>query len=181
MKVHGESNSLGSALWWNRVRTVDDFPKPGVRFYDLLPVFADPEAFAALVSGLAQLIAPLNPDLLAAPEARAFLLVGAVADRLRTGVLPLRKRGKIPPPTFGEGYQLEYGEAALEAVAEPVPGRKVVVLDDVLATGGTVEAAARLAERLGAQVAGYAFALEIAGLGGRRRLRGGPVVSLRQV
>lgn len=181
MTVHGESPSSDSALWWHRVRTIDDFPKPGVRFYDLLPVFADAKALEALVTGLAQVVAPLKPDLLAAPEARAFLLVGAVADRVKTGVLALRKPGKIPPPTFGEAYQLEYGEASLEAVAEPVPGLKVVILDDVLATGGTVDAAARLAERLGARIAGYVFALEIAALGGRQRLRGGPVVSLRQV
>jgi adenine phosphoribosyltransferase len=158
-------------------REVTDFPTAGVEFKDLTPLFADrgvTNALADVASGA---------DLIAGIDARGFLIGGAVATRLGTGVLAIRKGGKLPPPVRTEHYQLEYGAACLEIPAEGIElaGRSVVVVDDVLATGGTVAAAHRLLEQAGARVTTAAVVLELTALGGRDRVAPLPVHSLRRV
>jgi adenine phosphoribosyltransferase len=151
-------------------RQIADFPSPGIQFKDLTPVFADPHAFAAVTDELTG--AAAGADLVAGIDARGFLLGGAVAARLGTGVLALRKGGKLPPPVLSEQYQLEYGTASLELPADGLElgGRSVVLVDDVLATGGTLVAAHRLLEHAGARVTTAAVVIELAGLGGRDRI-----------
>lgn len=159
-------------------RKVPDFPKPGVQFKDLTPVFADREGLTAVVDALADIVA--GADLVAGVDARGFLVAAAVADRLRTGVLAIRKGGKLPPPVHTESYDLEYGSATLEVPADGIAlrGRDVVIVDDVLATGGTLAAAARLLDRTGARVTAAAVVLELAALGGRAAVAPLPVHSL---
>ena len=149
------------------IREVADFPTPGIAFKDLTPVFADAAGLAAVTDALAR--AAAGADLVAGIDARGFLLAGAVADRLGVGALAVRKGGKLPPPVLSERYQLEYGTAVLELPADglELAGRRVVILDDVLATGGTLAATQRLLCRAGAEVVAAAVVLELAGLGGR--------------
>jgi adenine phosphoribosyltransferase len=156
-------------------RQVADFPSPGIRFKDLTPVFADARGLAAITDELAEVAS--GADLIAGIDARGFLLGGALAARLGTGVLAIRKGGKLPPPVRTEEYQLEYGTASLELPADGIDlcGRSVVLVDDVLATGGTVAAAHRLLERAGAQVRIAAVVIELAGLGGRELVAPLPV------
>lgn len=158
-------------------RTVADFPVDGVQFADLSPVFADGPALARVVAALA---AAGPCDLVAGIDARGFLLGSGVALQLGVGVLPVRKAGKLPPPVHSESYALEYGEATLQVPAEGVElrGRRVLVVDDVLATGGTVAAAVALLRRCGAEVVGAAVVLEIPGLGGRELLGSLPLTCL---
>jgi adenine phosphoribosyltransferase len=162
-------------------REVTDFPTAGVEFKDLTPLFADRGGLAAVTDALADVAS--GADLIAGIDARGFLIGGAVATRLGTGVLAIRKGGKLPPPVRTEHYQLEYGAACLEIPAEGIElaGRSVVVVDDVLATGGTVAAAHRLLEQAGARVTTAAVVLELTALGGRDRVAPLPVHSLRRV
>jgi adenine phosphoribosyltransferase len=148
-------------------RQVADFPSAGIQFKDLTPLFADACGLAAVTDELADVAA--GADLVAGIDARGFLLGGALAARLGTGVLAIRKGGKLPPPVCTEDYQLEYGTATLELPADGIDltDRSVVIVDDVLATGGTLAAAHRLLERAGAQVRIAAVVIELAGLGGR--------------
>lgn len=153
------------------IREVSDFPEPGVLFRDLAPVLADATAFRAVVDAL---VVPVQRiDIVVGVEARGFLLGAAVAYALRTGVVGVRKPGKLPVVSHREAYTLEYGVASLE-LADGVlrPGQRVLVIDDVLATGGTVAAACALVERAGAAVSGIAVLLEIGSLRGRDRLGG---------
>lgn len=163
------------------VREVADFPTPGIAFKDLTPVFADAAGLAAITDALAAVAD--GADLVAGIDARGFLLAGAVADRLGVGALAVRKGGKLPPPVLSENYQLEYGRAVLEIPADGIElaGRRVVIVDDVLATGGTVAATLRLLQRAGAQVIAAGVALELAGLGGRAAVAPLPVHSLHVV
>ncbi|MFZ1161279.1 MAG: adenine phosphoribosyltransferase [Mycobacterium sp.] len=151
-------------------RQVADFPSAGVQFKDLTPVFADRRGLAAVTDALAEVAA--GADLIAGIDARGFLIGGAVAARLGTGVLAIRKGGKLPPPVRTEHYLLEYGTASLELPADGIElaGRSVVIVDDVLATGGTMVAAHRLLERAGARVTAAAVVIELAGLGGREHV-----------
>jgi adenine phosphoribosyltransferase len=148
-------------------RKVADFPKPGVQFKDLTPLFADATAMTAITGALAELAS--EADLVAGIEARGFLVAAAVADRLQTGVLAIRKAGKLPPPVHAERYDLEYGSATLEIPGDGLDlrGRDIMIIDDVLATGGTLAAAARLLERAGANVIAAAVVFELGGLRGR--------------
>lgn len=151
-------------------RLVADFPEPGIAFKDLTPVLADADGLAAIVTALAECCR--GADLIAGVDARGFLLGGAIARELGVGVVAVRKGGKLPPPVFGVDYQLEYGSARLEVPADGVglTGRRVAVVDDVLATGGTLIAAARVLQQAGATVSDLAVIMELAELDGRLRL-----------
>lgn len=161
-----------------RMLSVENFPTPGILFRDLTPVFAHGESFRKVVDGL---IAPFvgKFDAVAGLEARGFLLAAAAAIDAGVGVLPIRKGGKLPGDVLGETYQLEYGTATLEVNPSSLPaGAKVLVLDDVLATGGTINASVSLIERAGWQVAGIAVVLELEALAGRERLANRDIHSL---
>lgn len=169
------------ALIASLTREVADFPTAGVEFKDLTPLFADRQAFSAVIDALADVAS--GADLIAGIDARGFVIGGALAARLGTGMLAIRKGGKLPPPVRAESYDLEYGTARLEIPAEGVElaGRRVVIVDDVLATGGTVAAAHRLLEHAGAVVSAVAVVLELRSLGGRNAVAPLPVHSLRIV
>jgi len=159
------------------VRDVPDYPQAGVVFKDITPLLADGKAFAAVVDALAVTHGPV--DRVAGIEARGFILAAPVANRLGVGFVPIRKRGKLPGATFAEDYDLEYGTATIEVLTDAfVPGERVLVIDDVLATGGTARATADLVQRAGARVAGLAVLLELSFLNGRARLAGFPVSAL---
>ena len=162
-------------------RDVPDFPEPGIQFKDLTPLLADPDGLAAVTEALAEFAS--GAELVAGIDARGFLLGAAVATRLGTGVLAVRKGGKLPPPVRSQTYSLEYGTATLEIPAEGVDlsGRNVVIIDDVLATGGTVAATARLLDDAGAAVTGAAVVLELAALRGREAVAPLPVNSLHTI
>lgn len=159
-------------------REVPDFPMPGVKFMDVTPVFADAAGLAAVTGALAEVAA--GADVIAGVDARGFLVAGAVADRLGVGALAVRKGGRLPPPVHSETYRLEYGTAVLEIPAAGIAlaGRRVVIVDDVLATGGTVAAVFRLLQRAGATVTAAAVVLELSALGGRSAVAPLPVHSL---
>ncbi|AQA05765.1 adenine phosphoribosyltransferase [Mycobacterium sp. MS1601] len=162
-------------------REVPNFPEPGIQFKDLTPVLADRDGLAAVTDALAEIAE--GADLVAGIDARGFLLGAAVATKLRTGVLAIRKGGKLPPPVHRQEYTLEYGSAVLEIPAEGIElaGRKIVLLDDVLATGGTMMAAHRLLVQSGAVVTVAAVVLELEALGGRSKVSPLPVTSLHVV
>ncbi|OMH23001.1 adenine phosphoribosyltransferase [Tersicoccus phoenicis] len=158
--------------------TVEDFPEPGIHFKDLTPVFADGRALRAVVDALVEPFAG-SFDAVAGVEARGFLLAAAAAYASGTGVVTVRKAGKLPRQTYSAEFELEYGTATLELHTDDLPpGSRVLVLDDVLATGGTLSAAAELFGRAGITVAGFGVVLELTELRGRRRLGGHRVRSL---
>lgn len=160
------------------LRTVPDFPEPGVQFRDIMPLLADAAAFAEVVGALAS-DAPGHVDLVAGMEARGFLLAAPVATALGAGVVPVRKAGKLPGPVASATYALEYGTATVEVQPFTVPaGARVLVIDDVLATGGTAAATVDLLERCGAEVVGLSFLVELEALRGRDLLPGRPVDAL---
>lgn len=170
------ATSLTDAL--SLVREIPDFPEPGVLFRDLGPVFADQSAFRALVDGLAGTVAE-SADVLVAIEARGFLLGAAVGYAAGLGIVPVRKPGKTPLVAERVEYQLEYGSATLELPAGLLTaGQRVVIVDDVLATGGTVAASAQLVEAAGATVVGVSVVMELAALNGRKRLPDYPLAAL---
>ncbi|SHG65211.1 adenine phosphoribosyltransferase [Jatrophihabitans endophyticus] len=149
------------------LRDVPDFPQPGILFKDIAPLLADADGFAATVTALG----PTEPvDLVAGIEARGFVLAGALAHELGCGLVPVRKAGKLPPPTVRRSYDLEYGSAEIEVPVGVLEGKRVLVVDDVLATGGTLRASVELLAEAGATVVELAVILEIAALGGRAAL-----------
>lgn len=153
------------------IAQVPDYPKPGVLFYDISPLLSQPQVMRSAVSCLARAITPWQPDLLAAVDARGFLFAGALAQFLNIGVIMLRKEGKLPGKTVATSYTLEYGQASLEMKSGLlVPGQRVAIVDDVLATGGTMSAAARLIREDGGVVCGGACLLELLFLNGRSKL-----------
>jgi adenine phosphoribosyltransferase len=156
----------------SHLRDVPDFPTPGIVFKDLTPLLADVDAFRYSVDAIADHAAGLTIDKVVGVEARGFIFGAAVAYRLGAGFVPVRKPGKLPYRTMVETYELEYGGDAL------VEGDAVLIVDDVLATGGTAAAACRLVERLGGQVAGLAFVVELGFLGGRAKLVDHDILSL---
>jgi adenine phosphoribosyltransferase len=165
--VHrGDAGAAAAAIVAAGMRDVADFPTPGVLFKDITPLLADAAAYGTVVSALAA-CAPPDTELIAGVEARGFLLAGSVASKLGCGVLPVRKVGKLPPPTVTRSYALEYGEATLEVPVGLLDGRRVLLVDDVLATGGTLRAAADLLVEAGATVVATAVLLELGFLGGR--------------
>jgi adenine phosphoribosyltransferase len=153
------------------IRTIVDFPHEGILFRDVTTLFADARGFRMAIDQLLTPYAGMRIDKVAGLEARGFILGGAVAHQLSTGFVPIRKKGKLPGPTIAQDYKLEYGEAVMEIHDDALlPGEKVLLVDDLLATGGTAESGIRLIERLGAEVAGCAFVVDLPELGGRRRL-----------
>jgi adenine phosphoribosyltransferase len=162
-----------------RVREVPDFPEPGVGFKDITPLLLDPEALRQAVEGLAAWTEERRPDLVLGAEARGFLLGAAIAVEVGCGFVPARRPGKLPPETVTARYVLEYGENALEVNADAIArGARVVIHDDVLATGGTVKAIAGLVEQLGGEVVGVNFVIELTFLNGREKLAGYDLFSL---
>jgi adenine phosphoribosyltransferase len=156
-----------------RIREVADFPTPGVGFKDITPLLADPEALRQTIEALAAWVAEKEPDLVLGAEARGFILGAAIANVAGCGFVPARRPGKLPPETVSATYLLEYGENVLELHPDLIPpGSRVVIHDDVLATGGTVDAIRGLVERLGAEVVGACFIIELTFLGGREKLAG---------
>jgi adenine phosphoribosyltransferase len=153
------------------IRPIPDFPKPGILFRDITPLLADPAALAVAVERLVEPWREERLDAIAAVEARGFLFAAPMALALGIGVIPVRKPGKLPAATIAHEYELEYGRDRLEMHAGVLPAEsRVLVVDDVLATGGTAAACMRLVEAAGGRVAGAAFLLEIEPLGGRERL-----------
>ncbi|MFJ7058612.1 adenine phosphoribosyltransferase [Streptomyces griseobrunneus] len=170
-------------LLLSRIRDVADYPKPGVVFKDITPLLADPAAFAALTDVLAELCVRHGATKIVGLEARGFILAAPVAVRAGIGFVPVRKAGKLPGATLSQSYELEYGSAELEIHAEDLGAEdRIMVIDDVLATGGTAEASLELIRRAGAQVAGVAVLMELGFLAGRARLepalRGAPLEAL---
>jgi adenine phosphoribosyltransferase len=162
-----------------KIREVPDFPTPGVGFKDVTPLLADPEALRQTIGSLADWVRTKEPDLVLGAEARGFWLGVAIAVEAGVGFVPTRRPGKLPPETVSATYMLEYGENSLELHPDLIPqGARVVIHDDVLATGGTVEAIAGLVEKLGGVVVGACFIIELRFLGGRRRLDGLDVYAL---
>ncbi len=156
-----------------KIREVADFPTPGVGFKDITPMLADPAALGQSIEDLAVWVRAKAPDVVLGAEARGFLLGPAVAAAAGCGFVPARRPGKLPPTTISATYALEYGENALELHPDLIPaGARVVIHDDVLATGGTVEAIGGLVERLGGIVGGACYVIELSFLGGRERLAG---------
>jgi adenine phosphoribosyltransferase len=155
------------------IRDIPDFPKPGILYKDITPLLLDAEALGQAVTELADWARPLNVDYVVAAEARGFILGAAIARELGVGFVPARKPGKLPHETVAAEYILEYGVDALEMHADALAdGARVLLHDDLLATGGTAQALAELIESAGAHIAGCAFLVELAFLGGRERLQG---------
>jgi adenine phosphoribosyltransferase len=155
-----------------KIREVPDFPEPGVGFKDITPLLRDPDALRQTIDELAAWTAAREPDLVLGAEARGFILGPAIAKEVGCGFVPARRPGKLPPKTVSATYALEYGQNALEVNLHAIPeGTRVVIHDDVLATGGTVGAIAQLVEQLGGEVVGVNFVIELCFLGGRQRLQ----------
>ena len=153
------------------IRTIADFPHAGILYRDVTTLFADARGFRMAIDQLLTPYAGLRIDKVAGLEARGFILGGAVAHQLSTGFVPIRKQGKLPGRTVSQSYTLEYGEAVVEVHVDALqPGEKVLLVDDLLATGGTAEAGIRLIEGLGGQIIGCAFVVDLPDLGGRKRL-----------
>ena len=160
------------------VRDVPGYPQPGIVFRDITPLLARKELFREVVDLMSMGWAERSPDLVAAIEARGFIPGAAIAVKLNAGFVPIRKVGKLPWNTIGEAYQLEYGTDQLQIHSDAVePGQKVLIVDDVLATGGTAAAAVRLIRKLGGEVIGVQVLIELEDLGGRKRLPDVEVVS----
>lgn len=168
-----------AAFLLERIRDIPDWPRPGVGFKDITPLLNDVEAFRFTIDAIVDHFGTSQIDRVLGVEARGFLLAAPVAYRFGAGLVPIRKAGKLPWEIEQEEYVLEYGTDLLEIHRDAVePGEQVLVVDDVLATGGTAAAAARLVDRLGARVAGFGFLLELGFLGGRAKLGGTDVLSL---
>jgi adenine phosphoribosyltransferase len=163
----------------SRIREVPDFPKPGINFYDITTLLRDPEGFKAAIEGLSAPFVGAGIDIVVGIESRGFILGGAVADRLGTGFCPIRKPGKLPATTLRESFSLEYGTDSIEIHTDAIQaGQRVLVVDDVLATGGTARAAASLVKNLGGTLHGFAFLIELDFLNGRDKLAGEQVTSV---
>jgi adenine phosphoribosyltransferase len=161
------------------IREVPDFPKKGILFYDITTLLKDKAGFKRTIDSLTEQVRSLKPDVVLGIEARGFIFAPALAYNLGAGFVPVRKPNKLPADTERISYELEYGMDTLEMHKDAVkPGMRVLIADDLLATGGTALASARLVERLGGTVAAISFVIELEGLNGRDRLRGYEVVSL---
>ena len=161
------------------IRNVPDFPKPGIQFKDITPVLADAHLFSSSIDLLTEGFAPDSIDALVGIDARSFIFAAAAAKKLEAGFIPVRKKGKLPYTTIEQDYALEYGHATVAIHTDALkPGARVLLLDDLLATGGTAAAAAALVQKLGAHIVGIGFVIELKFLHGREKLAGLPVRSL---
>src|SRR5262245_62115988 len=175
----GDSGPELAGLVASRVEDVPGFPQPGIVFKDMTPLFADGAAFREVVDAIVAHHGSGGFDVVVGIEARGFVLAAAVAYAAGVGVVPVRKAGKLPRAAYSAAYGLEYGEAILEVHMDAfLPGQRVLVVDDVLATGGTAEATLGLVEQAGGMVAGFCVVLELSFLAGRKRLGGRPVHAL---
>lgn len=164
-----------------KIRIIEDFPKKGISFKDITTLLKNGEAYRTAVDALVEQVRPWKPELIIGPEARGFLLGAPLAYALGVGFVPVRKPGKLPGETVSETYELEYGTDTLEVHADALhSGQRVAIVDDLLATGGTMLATARLVEKTGAQVVGMSFLIELTELGGRDKLGTYPIFSLVQ-
>ena len=155
------------------IRTIPDYPKPGIMFRDVTTLLGDAQGFKATIAQMAEPYRTVPVDAVAGIEARGFILGGAIADRLGCGFVPIRKKGKLPWKTIGEEYALEYGVDTIEIHEDAIrPGERILIVDDLIATGGTAEAAAKLVQRSGGTIVGAAFVVDLPDLGGRKRLEG---------
>ena len=153
------------------IRTIPDFPHEGIMFRDVTTLFADPRGFRMAIDQMLHPYAGLQIDKVVGLEARGFIMGGAIAHQLSVGFVPIRKKGKLPGKTLSEDYTLEYGQATMEIHDDAIqPGEKVLVVDDLLATGGTAEAGIKLLERLGAKIISTSFIIDLPALGGRQKL-----------
>ena len=176
MTIEGE---VGTHWLTGLVRDIADYPRPGVTFRDITPLLGDADGFHRAVTELGARFDELEIDRVLGMEARGFIVAAPVAYRIKAGFVPVRKAGKLPWAVVREEYSLEYGSDKLEMHRDAIhPGERVLIIDDVLATGGTAAATCRLVEELGGVVVGLGFLIEIAGLGGRDRLGGRVVESL---
>ena len=154
------------------IRTIPDFPKPGIQFRDIMTLFGDARAFGKAVDDLVEPYADARVDKVAGIEARGFILGGIVARELGTAFVPVRKKGKLPFQTLQQEYALEYGVGTIEIHIDAIqPGDRVIVIDDLIATGGTAQAAVKLIERAGGEVIGLSFVIDLPALGGAAKLR----------
>ena len=161
------------------VVTIPDFPEPGIMFRDITSVIQDPDGLKLAVDGLVGLLKDTEYDLIVGPESRGFIFGVPVAYLQGKGFIPVRKKGKLPRKTVSQKYDLEYGQAEIEIHVDAVkPGQRVVIVDDLIATGGSAEAAAKLVEKLGGEVVKMVFVMELAGLEGRKKLKKYDVESL---
>jgi adenine phosphoribosyltransferase len=161
------------------IRDVPDFPRPGIVFKDITLLLGNGPAFAAAIGAMAEPYLGSRVAMVAGIESRGFILGGAVADRLGAGFVPIRKAGRLPAKLISETYNLEYGEAIVEMHADAIaPGQRVLIVDDLLATGGTAGAAAALVQRLGGDIIGFAFLIELGALEGSAALGGRPYTAL---
>jgi adenine phosphoribosyltransferase len=169
--VPGTDEQALTQLIKSGIRDVPDYPRPGILFKDITPLLGDATTLRLVVDALGAGFGPI--DKVTGIEARGFILAAPVACQLRAGFVPVRKQGKLPAATFAESYELEYGSATIEVHTDAfVPGERVLIVDDVLATGGTARAAAALVRRAGAEVAGLSVLLELTALNGRAKLAG---------
>ncbi len=161
------------------LRTVPDFPKPGINFIDITPLVQNPQGLRTAVAELLKPFRHTKIDVILSPESRGFILGAAMAYERQCGFVPVRKPGKLPSKTIAESYELEYGTDTLQMHADALkPGQSILLVDDLLATGGTLQACCRLAERLGATIAGIACLVELTFLPGRKKLAGYPLHTL---
>lgn len=153
------------------IRTIPDFPHEGILFRDVTTLFADAHGFRLAIDGMVRPWAEARIDKVVGLEARGFILGGAIAHELSTGFVPVRKQGKLPGPRLSQSYHLEYGEAVMEIHEDAIrPGERILIVDDLLATGGTCHAGVQLVQRLGGQIAGCSFIIDLPDLGGHRLL-----------
>ncbi|MFL0251772.1 adenine phosphoribosyltransferase [Clostridium neuense] len=165
----------------SKIRVIEGFPKEGISFKDITTLINDKEAYKYTIDSLAEYIKDKNVDVVVGPEARGFIFGAPLAYKIGAAFVPVRKKGKLPSDTVAVEYDLEYGKDSLEVHKDAIkPGQKVVIVDDLLATGGTIEAVAELIEKLGAELVGAEFVIELTDLKGRDKLKDYDVISLVQ-
>jgi adenine phosphoribosyltransferase len=167
--------------WQDSIRTIPDFPEPGILFRDITTLLKSGEDFSAMIDELSEVVRALKPDVIIGPESRGFIIGAAVAYRLRCGFIPVRKPNKLPAEVLRHEYQLEYGTDVLEIHRDAIQkGQRVVLVDDLLATGGTAGAAVKMIEELGGTISGLVFLIELNYLNGREKLKNYSVQTLLQ-